>query len=345
MAVSVLAEAKYWIYPKYLRDPAKMSQRKFLIEYELEFSKKKKSPGEAGKTKSKNQFKKALLNPLFRSSTTSIVPCSSEDAEWEINRKYQEWKNFKQQSSQHLQEILDKVDEPVLDPSKLERSASGRSRSQQSPPKTASTMSQGGNTRPSTGWYSTAIQPPTGDATIDSFVRAANGITRDIQQYKAKSYNYNLEQPTWDHRFVYGKGLTPKKFCFDQHDPRAIANSEHSTFVNQMTKYRSRGSHSPERSAEEEKKEEEDEDEVVDVRPYTPLQSTGQHSLTINTSFPSPRTAYTTVSQISPPASQELVATPRSTDSGSVGMRSVGSPVPPPQPIKCSLHDMMTMLS
>lgn len=322
-----------------------MSQRRLIIEYELELSKKKKSPAEVGKVKSKTQFKKALLTPLFRPSTSSsIVPCSSEDAEWEINRKYQEWKNFKDQSSQHLQEVLDKVNEPVLDPSKCERSASGRS--QLSPPKTASAMSQGGNTRPSTGWYSTIIQPPTGNATIDSFVRAANGVTRDIQQYKAKSYNYNLEQPTWDHRFVYGKILTPKKFSFDQHDPRAIANSENSTFVNHMTKYRTRGVHSPERSPEEGRKVAE-EDEEIDVRPYSPLQSTGQHSLTINTSFPSPRSSRNAVAQISPPSSQELVATPRSTDSGSVGMRSAGSPSPLtiPQPITCSLHDMMTMLS
>eukprot|EP01040_Poterioochromonas_malhamensis_P013604 gene13604-14988_t len=47
-----------------------------------------------------------------------------------------------------------------------------------------------------------------GTATYNSFLRASNGMYRDIDRFLKKDY-HPITQPSWDERFVYEKPLQP----------------------------------------------------------------------------------------------------------------------------------------
>jgi hypothetical protein len=216
-----------------------MAQRRAVIDYEMNLSKQRAAGNNASAQGSQKPssaeggfanpaIRKRVLSPLVRPTTTgtsTLPPPLQDETEWEVNQKYKAWKMFKQQSTEHLQAVVDKVEEPVLDPRR-----SGKAPQRGVSPYVRNSNSST-NTRPSTATMQ-------GNASVESFSKAANGLNRDIEQFKSKNINTEIDQPTWDNRFVHGRALSPKRFSQNPYNPNSISNSHNANFVQRMDKFR-----------------------------------------------------------------------------------------------------------
>lgn len=225
-----------------------MSNKKLLIEYEIDFNRRKRSTrngidtGESiavsqeGTISTKTRHshlmeslttpalqKKNLLSPILRSPSEDLP----ENMDWQTTRKYKEWKDFTQKNSAHLHEMIDRLDSPKnSDLNTKERSVSPNKKSHNTAERPTSpylkSAKQSSN-RPHTAHVAGAT---------DSFARAINGMYRDIEKMKKKEFAA-LSQPRWDDRFVFGKTLTPVI-----RPETSSVHLKHKKFVEKMSKYR-----------------------------------------------------------------------------------------------------------
>lgn len=193
-----------------------MSQKRFLIEYELDYNRRKRNPGggdsvdngtAASSAVTASVKKKTLLSPILRAPSHD----DPEHLDWQTSRQIKTWKEAAQQSSAHLQDVIGKLNgERPSSPSKTSENKSGRPKSP----------------------YVKHSRPQTANAGTESFARAVNGMTKDIEKMKKMDYQ-PVHHPTWDDRFVFGKSLSPLN-----RPATAAVHLRHKKFVQKMAKYK-----------------------------------------------------------------------------------------------------------
>jgi hypothetical protein len=212
-----------------------MSQKQFLIEYEIEHNKRKRHGDRSlngdNANDSTTQYtassslmsgalkKKTLLSPILRSPSKD----EPEHYEWQASRQIRDLKTSANESSARLHDMIGKFTSPPGSPSQSKI---------RSPPKKRQISPYLQSSRPQSAADYDPHPAPTVLKSTESFARVLNGMTKDIEKMRKHEFP-NVSNPSWNDRFVFAGALSPV-----ERPVTAQVHLHHKKFVQKMAQYK-----------------------------------------------------------------------------------------------------------